>query len=60
MSKEFGSLLPIKQEGEKLFILNQLLLPLTTKYEEITSLKDTFDAIKDMKVRGAPLIGNFN
>jgi methylthioribose-1-phosphate isomerase len=57
MSDKDDGLLPIKYENGKLVILNQLLLPLTFQYEEVKNKQDTFDAIKLMKVRGAPLIG---
>jgi methylthioribose-1-phosphate isomerase len=40
----------------KLKILNQLLLPFETKYENIMGVDDAADAIKKMKVRGAPAI----
>jgi methylthioribose-1-phosphate isomerase len=48
----------IKYDHEKktLSILNQLLLPHETVFEEILSTKDAWDAIKSMKVRGAPAI----
>lgn len=39
-----------------LLILNQLLLPLCVEYEEIKSTTDAWNAIKQMKVRGAPAI----
>ncbi|XP_071853229.1 methylthioribose-1-phosphate isomerase-like [Apostichopus japonicus] len=37
-------------------ILDQLLLPLETRYERIRNVEDGWHAIKDMKVRGAPAI----
>ena len=37
-------------------ILNQLLLPLSVEYEEIKNAEDAWNAIKQMKVRGAPAI----
>ncbi|XP_077978701.1 methylthioribose-1-phosphate isomerase-like [Glandiceps talaboti] len=45
----------IKYNGE-LQILNQLLLPTETKYENIHTVADGWTAIKEMKVRGAPAI----
>ncbi|XP_003389526.1 PREDICTED: methylthioribose-1-phosphate isomerase-like [Amphimedon queenslandica] len=44
-----------KEEG-KLSILNQLLLPDVSLYEEINTVQDAWDAIKNMKTRGAPAI----
>ncbi|KAI1794114.1 eukaryotic translation initiation factor 2B [Ganoderma leucocontextum] len=46
-----------KSEG-KLEIVNQLLLPHTTEFLEIKSIDDAFDAIKSMKIRGAPAIAS--
>ena len=40
----------------KLKILNQLKLPLIEEYEDILSVKDAWNAIHSMKVRGAPAI----
>lgn len=40
----------------RLEILNQLLLPHQTVYEQITCVEDAWHAIKSMKVRGAPAI----
>ncbi|KAF8793282.1 methylthioribose-1-phosphate isomerase-like [Argiope bruennichi] len=40
----------------KLEILDQLLLPAETSYDNITSVQEGWDAIKSMKVRGAPAI----
>ncbi|KAF3844047.1 hypothetical protein F7725_016095 [Dissostichus mawsoni] len=46
----------IRYRAGSLQILNQLLLPHQTTYEEIRSVQDAYDAIKSMKVRGAPAI----
>lgn len=43
-------------QGNSLRILNQLLLPLSVNYEEVTSAQDAWNAIRQMKVRGAPAI----
>ena len=45
------SLLAIKYERGKLEILNQLLLPHESIYEEIQSVEDGWGAIRSMKVR---------
>lgn len=41
----------IKYNGQKLQILNQLLLPFESVYEEIQSYKDAWEAIRSMKVK---------
>ena len=47
-----------KEEG-KLSILNQLLLPDITLYEEVNTVQDAWDAIKNMKV-GSYFLAFFN
>lgn len=37
-------------------ILDQLLLPHTTKFIDVNSVEDAYQAIKTMQVRGAPAI----
>ncbi len=44
------SLEAIIYNGKNLQILNQLLLPLESVYEDINSYKDAWDAIRRMKV----------
>ncbi|KAL7416115.1 putative translation initiation factor aIF-2BI/5-methylthioribose-1-phosphate isomerase [Mrakia frigida] len=39
-------------------IVNQLLLPHVVQWEAVDTLEDAFDAIKSMKIRGAPAIGS--
>lgn len=48
---------PIKYENDKLYLLDQTLLPNSEVYEEITSKESLHDAIYKLKVRGAPAIG---
>ncbi|RMA93175.1 S-methyl-5-thioribose-1-phosphate isomerase [Hydrogenothermus marinus] len=48
---------PIKVENYKLYVLNQLKLPLEEEWLELSTYEDVAKAIKDMIVRGAPLIG---
>src|SRR3990167_4421394 len=48
---------PILWEHKKLLVLDQRLLPHEKKYLELTSYEQVISAIKDMVVRGAPLIG---
>ncbi|MFE8699303.1 S-methyl-5-thioribose-1-phosphate isomerase [Cytobacillus sp. FJAT-54145] len=40
-----------------LYILDQTKLPTITEFLEITEIEDAWDAIKQLKVRGAPAIG---
>ena len=49
----------IKTENKKLYILDQTLLPNEEKYIEMKSLDDCCEAIKKLRVRGAPAIGIF-
>ncbi|MCX8110784.1 MAG: S-methyl-5-thioribose-1-phosphate isomerase [Syntrophorhabdaceae bacterium] len=44
------------QDGS-LFLLDQRLLPFKKKYVECKTLKDVAEAIRNMTIRGAPLIG---
>ncbi len=48
---------PIRFEDGKLILLDQRLLPNATEYIHIDKVKNVFDAIKNMVVRGAPAIG---
>lgn len=48
---------PIVWKNEKLFLLDQRLLPKEEVFVECNDLKSTALAIKDMVVRGAPCIG---
>lgn len=42
---------------DSLFLLDQRLLPFEKRYVQCRTLKDVADAIKNMTIRGAPLIG---
>jgi methylthioribose-1-phosphate isomerase len=44
-------------ENNRLIILEQTKLPLETCFEELTDIKQVWDAIYHLKVRGAPAIG---
>lgn len=46
----------IRYHDGTLSVLDQLELPSKTQYVEVTSVKDGWDVIKTMKVRGAPAI----
>lgn len=48
---------PLIWEKGYLKILDQRLLPFETKYENCYTYIDVYDSIKDMKIRGAPVIG---
>ncbi|KAF8070623.1 hypothetical protein FPV67DRAFT_1779946 [Lyophyllum atratum] len=48
----------IRTSNGKLEIVNQLLLPHTTEYLVINTIEDAHDAIKTMKIRGAPAIAS--
>lgn len=48
---------PIKWDNQHLRVLDQRLLPTRTKWIEINCAEDAFNAIRNMAVRGAPLIG---
>jgi len=45
-----SELTSIKFNGDKIEIVNQLLLPHITEYLEINSVEDAYDAIQSMKV----------
>jgi methylthioribose-1-phosphate isomerase len=47
----------LKWANNELHILDQTKLPLEETYEALTSIEAVYDAIKKLKVRGAPLIG---
>ncbi|TBU33834.1 eukaryotic translation initiation factor 2B [Dichomitus squalens] len=52
------ALTSIRTSEGRLEIVNQLLLPHTTEFIEIKTIEDAFDAIKSMKIRGAPAIAS--
>ncbi|KAH9935327.1 eukaryotic translation initiation factor 2B [Fomitopsis serialis] len=52
------ALTSIKTSGDKIEIVNQLLLPHTTEFIEIDSIEQAHDVIKSMKIRGAPAIAS--
>ena len=49
----------LQYKNDKLYILDQRLLPNEEKWIEIKNKEQAFDAIKDLAVRGAPAIGIF-
>ena len=52
-----ATLAPIKFEDYRLYVLDQTQLPGHEEYIEIITKEDLYDAIKKLKVRGAPAIG---
>ncbi len=48
---------PIRVDGTNVEVLDQRLLPIREKWVKIRSYEDAYNAIKNMTVRGAPLIG---
>ncbi|MBN2710438.1 MAG: S-methyl-5-thioribose-1-phosphate isomerase [Calditrichaceae bacterium] len=48
---------PIKFENDELKIIDQTLLPNELKYINLTDLDSVCDAIRSLKIRGAPAIG---
>ena len=49
----------LRDDGAAVIILDQTLLPGETKYLELTNAGEMFDALKKLRVRGAPAIGIF-
>ena len=54
---EKGHIQSVNWDGEKVVLLDQTKLPLEVIYEEITTIKQMWEAIRFLKVRGAPAIG---
>ena len=47
----------VRWDGENLYILDQTLLPITVKEIKLNTPEEAYNAIKELKVRGAPAIG---
>jgi methylthioribose-1-phosphate isomerase len=47
----------IEWKDSVFYVLNQIKLPAVTEYNPKKTVEDVFHAIKDMELRGAPLIG---
>jgi methylthioribose-1-phosphate isomerase len=56
-SKMIVNYQPIEWKGDMVKLLDQTLLPGEEVYLEITDYREMMDAIKELKVRGAPAIG---
>jgi len=50
-------IVPLRFENDRLMILDQTLLPGEERFIEISTKEDIWDAIHELKVRGAPAIG---
>lgn len=50
-------LVPLKWADDRLYLLDQTRLPVETIYLELTKVKEVWDAIRHLQVRGAPAIG---
>ncbi|MEO0283238.1 MAG: S-methyl-5-thioribose-1-phosphate isomerase, partial [candidate division WOR-3 bacterium] len=50
---------PFIYEGDKILLLDQRKLPFKEVYIEIRKFENVLKAIKNMSVRGAPLLGIF-
>ena len=49
----------VRREGNVLITLDQTLLPNVTKYLDLTTAEEMWEAIYSLRVRGAPAIGIF-
>ncbi len=49
----------VRRDGDVLVTLDQTLLPNVTKYLDLTSAEEMWEAIYSLRVRGAPAIGIF-
>ena len=49
----------LSEDGTKLVILDQTQLPNRMEYRELETAEDMFEAIKKLRVRGAPCLGIF-
>ncbi|MCZ9996356.1 hypothetical protein OFR22_13320 [Brachyspira hyodysenteriae] len=47
----------VRWTGEELYILDQTLIPITVKEIKLSNEEEAYNAIKELKVRGAPAIG---
>ncbi len=57
MVRKIKDIRPIELKDYKLYVINQLKLPLEEQWLELSTYGDVAKAIKDMIIRGAPLIG---
>lgn len=57
MARRLKDIRPIELKNQKLYVLNQLKLPKEEEWIELSTYEDVAKSIKDMIIRGAPLIG---
>jgi len=55
--KNYQSIWPDKEDNSIIRVIDQQKLPFSFETKELRSVDDVYSAIKDMTVRGAPLIG---
>lgn len=48
---------PIQLKNNRIYIIDQTLLPFEEKWIEIQSAEDMYEAIKNLRIRGAPALG---
>ena len=59
MNRQTIDHIKLSKDGENLIILDQTQLPNRTVYIELNTAEEMYEAIKQLKVRGAPAIGVF-
>lgn len=52
-----ADVMPLRVDGDRIEALDQTLLPRETRYFELDGLDTTCEAIRALRVRGAPLLG---
>lgn len=57
MTSTFDKIQSVRYEHDKLIILDQTKLPMETHFTKLDTVEDVWDAIFQLKVRGAPAIG---
>ncbi|MFT9847275.1 S-methyl-5-thioribose-1-phosphate isomerase [Aneurinibacillus sp. REN35] len=57
MTQTYEPLQSVRWEGDQLILLDQTLLPEKAEYLILSDVKQVWDAIERLKVRGAPAIG---
>lgn len=52
-------IVPIRFQRDRLWILDQTLLPVEEKWRELTTKEEVWDSIYKLQVRGAPAIAKY-
>ena len=55
--KSYQSIWPDENDKSNIMVIDQQRLPFFFEIKELCSVEDVYNAIRDMTVRGAPLIG---